>query len=442
MEPIARTVWKSLGLTLAKCRIVNRSMATVDFRSDLIIRWPDLQPSHIPLIKQVGIQAVILPHPDPVFDNAGIKTLPESELKTFPLTQLPTDPGPYAALATGRWPGIARPPSMTGWNVEIASASREPWVDSNAYWIAYLRALYPQAIPVLAYEANEAAGLGPERIVPFETLILALAEARVMGGNYILSLDAPFRKALLASDAKAVAAWKQLGVTAKWLTDNKALFGLEPQPILTALVEPGRATAEIANLLFRRSGSPRLIAEVPARLPAGTLALVTTSIKPPTAQAAARMLEHVTVGGISLVTDDAAPNAWWRSPQLKVVKTQSDRVFYALGKGSIVAYNRKIADPSEHAFDVIDVVGHARRAVRIWNANAAIAISSPGLVNLLNYSGRVRGSDTQVRIQGVYKTATLLRPGNEPLKLEAARRGTTTEVFVPELGFAGTVVFG
>ena len=50
---------------------------------------------------------------------------------------------------------------------------------------------------------------------------------------------------------------------------------LEIDPVAqTALVEPGRPTAEIANLLFRRNGSPRLVAEVPARLPAGTLALV------------------------------------------------------------------------------------------------------------------------------------------------------------------------
>src|SRR5437762_2349838 len=131
-------------------------MPTPDFRSDLIIRWPDPQPSHIPLLKQAGIQAAILPMPDPGFSNAGIVTLTDPELKTFPLAQLPTDPGPYAALATGLWPGISREASLRGPNVVSASASREPWVDSNAYWIPYLRALYPKAAPVLAYEANEA----------------------------------------------------------------------------------------------------------------------------------------------------------------------------------------------------------------------------------------------------------------------------------------------
>jgi hypothetical protein len=395
------------------------------------------------LLKQIGIDAVILAQPHAAFDSAGFATMAESEVKTFPLAQLPVDAGPYAALSTGLWPGIRREASGPNRDIEVASASREPWVDSNAYWIAYLRALYPKAAPVLAYEANEAAGLPPDRIVPFETLVLALAEARVMGGNYILSLDPQFRKALLAEDAKAVAAWKQLGLTAKWLADNKALFGIDAPPILTAVVESGRPTAEIANLLFRRNGSPRLVHGPPTRLTPSTRVLVTTAIKPPAPQSAVRMLEHVSLGGVTLVTDDPSPNAWWRSPQLKAVKTQTDRVFYSLGKGTIVAYNRKIVDPSEHALDVIDLVGHPHRAVRIWNANSSIAISSPGIVHLLNYSGRTRGrgSDTQARIQGVYKTATLLRPGAEPLKLEASRRGTTTEVFVPDVAFVGTVVF-
>ena len=417
-------------------------MPTVDFRTDFLIRWPDPQPSHIPLLKQAGVQAAILSKPEPAFANAGLATLIESDLKTFPLSQLPatTDPGPYAALTTGLWPGISREPT-TARDIEVVSASREPWVDSNAYLIPYLRALYPKAAPVLAYEANEAAGLRPDRVVPFETHILALTEARVMGGNYVLSLEPQFRKALLANDAKALAAWKQLGITAKWLADNKSLFGIEPPPIITAIVEPGRPTAEIANLLFRRSGSPRLVAELPARLPAGTLALVTTAMKPPKPEVAARILEHATVGGATIVTDDPPANAWWRSAQLKVVKTQADRVFYSLGKGAIVAYNRKIVDPSEHALDVIDIVGHPRRAVRIWNANSTIAVSSPGVVHLFNYSGRGRSGDTQVRIQGVYKTASLLRPGSAPLKLEASRRGTTTEVFVPDVAVVGTVVF-
>lgn len=409
----------------------------------LTARWPDPRPEHIPLLKQARIRAVVMDRPVPEFEKAEIEVILERNLRTFEVSTLPASaPPPVINLATGRWPGIGREAVRDGNAANtLASASREPWVDSNAYWIAWLRALYPNSTPVLAYQANAAAGLDEGRIVPFDTLTLALAEARVMGGNYILSLDPAYRKALLASDPKATAAWKQLGVTAEWLDATQQFFGHGASPTITALVEPGDATAEIANLLFRRNASPRLIAEVPDRLPPGTNTLVTTAIKPPSPAVAQRILNHVADSGITVVTDDPSPKAWWRSPRLKLTKTQDDRLFYTLGKGQIVAYKEPIVDPSEHALDIIDLATHPRRAVRIWNANAAIAVSSPGIVHLLNYASRARTGDAQVRILGAYKTALLLRPGAAPVTIEASRRGSTTEVFVPDLAPVNTVVF-
>ena len=38
---------------------------------------------------------------------------------------------------------------------------------------------------------------------------------------------------------------------------------------------------------------------------------------------------------------------------------------------------RPIADPSEFALDVIDIITHKRRAVRTWNAPAVIASCRP-----------------------------------------------------------------
>ncbi len=420
----------------------------IDFRNDLILRaWPGAQASHVKLLQQIGVQAVLLPESTSAdFKQAcaaaGIGTMPESELKTFKAgAQMPADPGPYAALSTGLWPGISRGPSA-GADDETASASREPWVDANGYWIAYLSALYPHAAPVLAYEADAASGLKPGRVVPFDTLTLALAEARIMGGNYILSLDAPYREGLLKEDPRAASAWKELGVTAKWLAANRALFAKPPLPTIAAIVEPGRPTAEIANLLFRRAGSPHLVSAPPPPSK-DILVLVTTAMKPPKPEIAARILDHAKFGS-TVVTDDPSPEAWWKVPGLQAVKTQSDRVFYLHGKGTIVAYNRKIVDPSEHALDIIDIVTHPRRPVRIWNAASVIAVATKGTLHFLNYGGggRNRGGEIQARIQGIYRTATMLRPGEEPLKIDAAPRGgTATEVFVSDIGRIASVVF-
>jgi hypothetical protein len=100
---------------------------------------------------------------------------------------------------------------------------------------------------------------------------------------------------------------------------------------------------------------------------------------------------------------------------------------------------------------MIDLVSHRRRPVRIWNAPAVIAFVTgcprgaplPGaaLLHLVNY-GSPMDSDFPARVQGHFSRATLVRPEAGPLPLKTARRGSTTEVFVPELLRLGVVVFG
>lgn len=426
---------------------------TTDFRTGLLLRWADGAPAHIPMLKQAGIQTLVVPASGngefkEACDKAGIATMPQEELKTFPLSQLPApgaaSPG-YVALSTGTWPGIGRG-AAAGRDDEASQASREPWVDSNGYWIAYLRALYPEVpAALLAYQAGPGAGLTPDRAVPFDTLTLALVEARVMGGNYVLSMDPQFRKALLAGDAKAVAAWKQLGVTAEWLTRNAAWFQKPPMPTIQALVEPGRPTAEIANLLFRRSGSPMLTRIVPRTMPAGLLAFVTTSVRPSSfTPEVGQNLLRLASQGCTVVTDDVSEAAWWKAAVAghPPVKEQVDRVFYAHGKGTICAYRKRIVDPSEHALDVIDIVTHAKRPIRIWNAPSVIAVATMnGAAHLINYGTSPTRGEVQARIQGVFRKAVLHRPGLASKDLEASVRGTTTEVFIPEITRIATVQF-
>ena len=56
--------------------------------------------------------------------------------------------------------------------------------------------------------------------------------------------------------------------------------------------------------------------------------------------------------------------------------------------------------------------------------------------------GSPLSSEVLAGIQGGYSRASLLRPEAEPLSLPTARRGTTTEVMIPELRRVGVVVLG
>jgi hypothetical protein len=380
-----------------------------DLAKDIVIRWDKPESADAALLKQ-----------------AGLAPISEAEIQSLKLPE----------HGDGLWPGITRPAAVRGRGDETASASREPWLDANGYKVGYLRALYPNRPPVLHYKPDKLA----DRAVPYDTLELALIEAWTAGGNYILAMEPQYREALKRNDAKAVAAWQQLGRTARWLRDNIALFRQPTVPIVTTVVDDGEESAEIANLMYRRNASPALVAvsAIPPPEPARRLAVVAVNLKGQSPEAMKRVIAHAQAGASAVVT--TAPAG------LKKVKSEEDREFFACGKGQVVAYKQAIADPSEFALDVIDVVTHKRRAVRLWNAPSVIALATASpragerLMHLVNYGAPI-DMEIQTRVQGHYASATLLRPDADPVKLPVAKRGTTTEVQVPELKRLGVVVF-
>jgi hypothetical protein len=359
----------------------------------LLLRWPNREPAHEPLLAQLQADQI----------------LGEEPLE--------------GAVTSGLWPGIRSP--ARGGNADVASASREPWVDASGYLAAVQRALGRPAL--LAHQHKN-----PEVGVPFETLELALVEARVNGGNFVLSVEPRYRAALLAGDAKALAAWSSLARTAAWLRENEKLFGRPTLPTLTAIVEPGYASTEIANLLFRRGASPSLVAatSLPAPDPERIPVLAAAGLKavPPAA------LDHAAAGA-TVVIDSAPAKSW------SVVKQDTDRTIFSLGKGQVVAYHKRIQDPSEFALDCIDLVTHKRRAARLWNASAAIPLATAGgLLHIVQYGSPIEG-EIQARVQGLYRSATLLRPEAAPLPLKVYTRGSMTEVFPPNIHRLAVVQF-
>jgi len=366
--------------------------------------------------------------------QAGIAPIPESDIGALGLDEF---------AKTGLWPGIRRPPTVPGRGDETASASREPWVDANGYKVGYLRALHPSRPAVLAYRPED---LG-DRVVPFDSLELALIEAWTSGGNYILAMEPRYAEALASKDPKAIGAWEQLGRTARWLRENIALFRQPAAPIVTALIDQGAASAEIANLLYRRNVSPALasIEAIPAPDPQKRIAIVAANLKPAPPDAAKRILAHAEAGAMVIVA--AAPaQQWWRTSGLKQIRSEKDREYFGIGSGQVVTYRKLITDPSEFALDVIDLITHKRRPVRLWNAPAVIALATASpragerLVHLVNYGSPI-DMDVQTRVQGHFTKATLLRPEADPKSLQAAKRGQMTEVQVPELRRLGVVVF-
>jgi hypothetical protein len=423
----------------------------MDWLREVIVRWEDPAPEHAALLSSGGITAVLTARPDDVFraacQKASLQLVSQSELefRSWKGIGAPSDSQKTIALNLPNWPGVSRGPSARrDPDNFVAAASAQPWIDASGYCARCLRAIAPDRPPLLVCPA------GRDATVPFDSFELALIQARVAGGNSIAPLEPRFRKALLASDPKATAAWKNLRSTVTWLQTNAELLGRPILPTVTALVAPGADAAELANLLTRQGASPRIAdaAHPPPSDPEHCLALIAASVPAPQAQARDGILAHAERGA-TLVVDERGAAPWWKTSGMTLKRDDDDREFYSLGRGQVVAYKRKIVDPSEFAFDVIDLVTHKRRAVRLWNAPATVVVASTGpqagpfrdamLVPLVNY-GEPRDEDFPVQMQGLYRQATLLRPGKATLELKPVKRGTMTEVQVPELARLAMIV--
>ncbi len=425
----------------------------LDLSTEIAVRWRDSDPKLVSLLKEGGITTVLLENPDQAVEaacrKAGLKVEALADIQFLSLDSVGhAAPNAGVALTNGIWPGVSRGP-RTSEDEFTAGASALPWVDANGCLYGMLRALYPNRPALLGYLPDEKAGVKPESLLPYNSLELALIEAWVNGGNYLLSLEPRYRTRLLRAEPKALTAWRRLGRTARWLVEHGQLFGQPTFPAITVLVEANDGLAEITNLLYRQNASPSLepAADPPKPEPSHLLALVAVGIQAPGAGIRRRILSHAEAG-TTVIVDAPGDDAWWRGPQLKLVKRQEDREFYSLGRGQVVAYREAISDPYNFAFDVIDIVTQKRRAARLWNAPTAIALatSSPAganrgraLLHLINYGSRLDG-EVLVAVQGSYSRATLLRPEGPAQSLPTARRETATEVTLPELERVGTLV--
>jgi hypothetical protein len=135
---------------------------------------------------------------------------------------------------------------------------------------------------------------------------------------------------------------------------------------------------------------------------------------------------------------------------MKPLGADPDREFFSVGRGRLVAYNKPVADPGEFALDLVDLAGQRRRAARLWNCDAGVALATlaprtgpvrgGAALHVINY-GQPVDFPVLARIQGNFARATLMRPEAAPLALRVARRGSASEVAIPRLGRVASVVF-
>ena len=403
---------------------------------------------HVPLFKMGGITAL---WPNGRTESiakacaaAGIRVLGPHEVRLIAPAHLDEATGDAAVVVKdGVWTGASMPtrePAMT------AGATARPWVNANGYRIGYLQALYPDRPPILGYSPDAEAGIKPDKPPALSSLELALMDAWSAGGNYVLTLTPEHRQELLGGKKEALAAWRSLGRTARWLRKNVAFFRQPITPNITQLVESGDATAELANLMYRQNASPRLVnaAHPPEPDPRHCAVLVAAGIRPPEAPVAGRILAHAEAGA-TVVVDAGEARPWWRRTSFAPDRTFEDRSFYKAGRGRVVVYHQEIQDPGDFALDVIDLAG-TNRPLRLWDNGAVIALNSDAgggrsVLRAVNYGPPLRRASILAQVPGHFSSARLLRPEGPPLSLAIAPRGPNSEIILPALNLLGVIEF-
>ena len=341
----------------------------------------------------------------------------------------------YAVLRGGRWPGLTPVDPME------ASASAAPWVDANSWLVAWLRAMFPQRPAVLGYRPDEDAGVSKDRVVHYDSLELALADAFSRGGNVVLHPPESHQKALLDDNPRAVAAWQSLARTARFLKENLASFSGRVASRVAVAAGSLEQSGEMLNMMYRRNVTPMVfsVRALESWEPGDCRVLVAVNIERPGAVGARRMLEFARAGGTVLAAPPAAGEPeWWRNGTAKPLRADRDREVHALGKGRLIGYRENVADPSEFSLDVIDALGMSNRDLRIWAADSVIGIlnSLPDgrkSVTLVNYGSPLEDWEFLVRVEGLFRRVVLRVPESAAVELPLTRRDGGTEVNVGHL---------
>lgn len=447
---------------------------TLDLSRDLVVHWPAATPAVAPLLRQVEARALLTepanlaPELVEACSAAGLALLADlpliedlnslrqalreaaaagfaaaavrasGEAKSFTRLleefrdfvvvvflapeQIDWDVRPaHAVLRYGVWPGIA--PLDPG----SASATASVWLDANTSLIAQLRALHASRRAVLGYRPDKEGGVPEKRSVPARSAEVALADAFSAGGNVILSLPVDYRRGLLASDTRALDAWKSLAALHSFVRTQRAVTDAPFAGRVAVLCATIEQTGEILNLAFRRNLCPvALPATSPPQLAISRFdVVVAANVEVP--QAVADNLARFALSGGAVmaapVGDEKSP--WWTTRGWKQAPSDPDRDLYTVGKGILYAYHTPILDPGAFALDLKDLAGLRSQPevglknfdLRIVAADTVLGVlhrvSPTATAVVLTSYGNLPRHELLLSVRGRYRRATLLQAGKE-----------------------------
>src|ERR1035441_9071316 len=290
--------------------------------------------------------------------------------------------------ATGNvWPGVALP-TMRG-DTGVGGPTGDPWVDSNGWFALLARQMVASKSLWLDIGLPKSS-----KALPVENYCLAIADSRVYGSRWIISLDDAMRTGMLNGDAQAMAAWKRINATLSFFDGHAAWEAYKPMGIL-AVVSDFRGqnafmAGETLNLLNRRQVQFEILDRRRAltSLVTGLKAILWVDEDAPSAVQHRNLLAFVQQGGTVI-----APKYW--GPAGIAPRRENwlfDYDIYDVSKGRIVRAAGGFSDPYQLARDTHLLVGRENDLARLYNPGTTNCYTSINpdhrkqLVQIVNYA--------------------------------------------------------
>lgn len=399
---------------------------------DLIpIKWPHepdwKRPEALSILEKSPVNCILLAKADEGLSAAAAKMG----------VQVITTP-PATMISEPVWPGVKR--SDRG-NETSAGPTGPPWVDSNGWAVALAHAKAPGKPVWVPAEPPS------DRVLRPENFAIAIADAEMYGGRWVVSLDAPTRKGLLSGESQARETWQTIGKTLTYFREQRKTWA-DARPLAKFGVMSDFAGEneflgqEVLNLSARRYLAYRIVMPDASDL-AGLAGLLWIDQRAPAGEALIRLKSFVAGGGTLILPASAA--------HMSDGLTQRGRHdtgyrMYPSGKGFIAVAPEPWTDPYVVATDAHRILGRRHDAFRLWNVGASNAYTLMNgqrtLGQVVNYTGRAIGHPMSLWISRSAKSARFRDAFGRDETLAVTSKNGGVEVSVPPFSCYAAIEFG
>jgi hypothetical protein len=360
------------------------------------------------------------------FPESTVTAIEDSNILAIRLTSrsgLTFDPRtPLVGTNQGVWPGV----QIQKDGVAVSAPSGAPWIDTNAGFLRFVRAVAGGRPVWIANTPPEGTAIGPKRYLQ------VIADAESAGAHWVIALDGDFTQRLLAGQARSLDTWRRMGEMLAFYASHPEWRAMRPDSTLALLEDVNSGALLAGGIMDMLAAKHTTVLPIPLRtfgkesLSGATMAV---NVDPSALTAVQReALQSWTRAGNTLLT---APPGW------KMPMPEDPR--------EISLSADQIARLGDIWRELNSLLGSRNPGGKIYNAPGAISnllagpAGRPVVLHLVNYSN-YPVEDVTVRLPGQFGGASLLAPGEAPKPVELFEEDGVTEISIPRFVVAAAVV--